>query len=209
MKKILALMLALAMCLSLCACGGNSSTESTTAPTAEPTTEPIVTESPLTEAQMLVIDAVNAKINSEEFASWENLYMEFTSTKVTLAPQVTNVTHYEIEDFDGAKMDCYLVTVAANIAHWVNEEAEQGAIDGQLFIFVDANTATSFDSITTDASNVQHDTTTEQGRATYLMWLYGETQTGSFSGPYLNNSESVTEMSEAEVDAINDALVKE
>jgi len=204
MKKILALMLALAMCLSLCACGGNSSTESTTAPT----TEPIVTEPPLTEAQMLVIDAVNAKINSEEFASWEKLYMEFTSTKVTLAPQVTNVTHYEIEDFDGAKMDCYLVTVAANIAHWVNEEAEQGAIDGQLFIFVDANTATSFDSITTDASNVQHDTTTEQGRATYLMWLYGETQTGSFSDHYLNNSEIVTEMGEAEVDAINAALHK-
>ena len=106
-------------------------------------------------------------------------------------------------------MDCYLVTIAANIAHWVNEEAEQGAIDGQMFVFVDANTATSFDSITTDASNAQHDTTTEQGRATYLMWLYGEAQTGSFSGPYLNNSESVTEMSEAEVDAINDALTKE
>ena len=209
MKKILALTLALAMCLSLCACGGNSSTESTTAPTAEPTTEPIVTEPPLTEAQMLVIDAVNAKINSEEFASWENLYMEFTGTKTTLTPQVTNVTHYEIEDFDGVKMDCYLVTIAANIAHWVNEEAEQGAIDGQMFVFVDANTATSFDSITTDASNAQHDTTTEQGRATYLMWLYGEAQTGSFSGPYLNNSESVTEMSEAEIDAINDALVKE
>lgn len=158
---------------------------------------------------MLVIDAVNAKINSEEFASWENLYMEFTGTKTALAPQVTNVTHYEIKDFDGAKMDCYLVTVAANIAHWVNEEAEQGAIDGQLFIFVDANTATSFDSITTDASNVQHDTTTEQGRATYLLWMYTNIQDGSYSGSYLNDSEIVTEMSAAEVDAINDALTKE
>lgn len=209
MKKLLSIVLALVMCLSLCACGGNGNTESTTAPTAEPTTEPIVTEPPLTEAQMLVIDAVNAKINSEEFASWENLYMELTKTKVTLDPQVTNVTHYEIEDFDGAKMDCYLVTVAANIAHWINEEAEQGAIDGQVFIFVDVNTATSFDSITTDASNVQHDTTTEQGRATYLLWMYTNIQDGSYSGSYLNDSEIVTEMSAAEVDAINDALTKE
>lgn len=209
MKKLISLLLAVVLCTTLVACGGNNSTESTTEPTTQPTTEPVVTEPPLTEAQMLVIDAVNAKINSEEFVSWENLYMEFTGTKTTLTPQVTNVTHYEIEDFDGAKMDCYLVTIAANIAHWVNEEAEQGAIDGQMFVFVDANTATSFDSITTDASNAQHDTTTEQGRATYLMWLYGEAQTGSFSGPYLNNSESVTEMSDAEIDAINDALIKE
>ena len=209
MKKLISLLLAVVLCTTLVACGGNNSTESTTEPTTQPTTEPVVTEPPLTEAQMLVIDAVNAKINSEEFVSWENLYMEFTGTKTTLTPQVTNVTHYEIEDFDGAKVDCYLVTIAANIAHWVNEEAEQGAIDGQMFVFVDANAATSFDSITTDASNAQHDTTTEQGRATYLMWLYGEAQTGSFSGPYLNDSESVTEMSEAEIDAINDALIKE
>ena len=74
---------------------------------------------------------------------------------------------------------------------------------------MDTNTATSFDSITTDATNVQHDTATEQGRATYLLWMFANIQDGSYSGSYLNDSEIVTEMNEAQIDAINDALTKE
>lgn len=213
MKTILAFLLALALCLSLCACGGSAPATPTAEPTVEPTVEPtpeaVPTETPLSEAQKLVIDTVNAKISSEEFAAWEQLYMDFTGTKLALDPQVVNVTRYQIKDFEGVEMDCYLIALAANIAHWVNEEAEQGAIDGQLFIFVDANTATSFDSITTDALGVQHDTTTELGRATYLLWIYAGIQDGSYSGNYLNDSETVSELTAEEIDAINDALITE
>lgn len=210
MRKIVMLMLVFAMCLSLCACGGNSATESTTAPAAEVVvTETVVTEPAFTEAQLLVINAVNEKINSEEFASWENLYMDFTGTKITMEPQVTKAIRYEIEDFDGVKMDCYLVAVGANLAYWVNEEAEQGAIDGQLYLFVDANTAATFDSITTNALNIQHDTATEQGRATYLMWIFANIEDGAYTGSFLNENEIVTEMTGEEIDAINGALIKE
>ena len=50
---------------------------------------------------------------------------------------------------------------------------------------------------------------TEQGRATYLLWMYGNIQNGLHSGNYLNNEEMVTEMTAAEIEAINDALIIE
>ena len=180
---------------------------------ATESTEEAVTEAELNktavDSKQLIIDSLSTKINSEEFAAWEDLYMQFMGVKTTKAPRITNITHYEIEDFDGAKMDCYLITVDANLAHWINEEAEQGSVDNYLHIFVDANTATMFDSITTDALGCQHDTATEQGRATYLMWIHAGLQDGSYNGNYLSDTEIVTEMSEAEIDTINDALTSE
>ena len=182
MKKILCILMAIAMFVSLTACGSKTAAE-----------------------QKLIIDAVKAEIQSEDFAGWQELYKDFTGEEPAV-PQVTDVTRYQIPDFDGVKMDCYLVTVSGSFAHWYNEAEQQGAINETMFIFVDAASKKSYDSISTDAASVSHDTTTELGRATYLMWIHGEIATGSYSGSYLNDSETVTTLSADDLKFINDNL---
>lgn len=192
MKKLLALLLVSIMALSLVACGGKGETTPTE-------------ETKLTEEQQLIIDTVNAKLSTEEVANWQSQYKEFTGNEAT-APKVTNVTHYQIPDFDGVEMDCYLVTITSNFGFWVNEEAEQGATVDNLYLFVDGNTKATIDNITTDASNVEHDTTTEEGRATYLLWIYDNINNGSYDGAYLNDSETVTVLTDADLEIINNNL---
>ena len=192
MKKLLALLLVSIMALSLVACGGKGETTPTE-------------ETKLTEEQQLIIDTVNAKLSTEDVANWQSQYKEFTGNEAT-APKVTNVTHYQIPDFDGVKMDCYLVTITSNFGFWVNEEAEQGATVDNLYLFVDGNTKATIDNITTDASNVEHDTTTEEGRATYLLWIYDNINNGSYDGAYLNDSETVTVLTDADLEIINNNL---
>lgn len=208
MKKLIAMILALVMCLSLCACGAAPATEPTTEATTEPTTEATTapTEPPLTETQLMVIDAVKELMAKEEFAAWEELYTQFTTEEAKNKPKVTDVTHYEIADFEGNKMDCYLVNVPVSIGHWVNEEAEQGAVEDAIYLFVDAETKTVYDSITTDALNISSNTKTELGRATYLMWIYAAMQTGLYDGNFLNDTEVVTHLTLAEIGGINRAL---
>ena len=41
------------------------------------------------------------------------------------------------------------------------------------------------------------------------MWIHAGLQDGSYNGNYLSDTEIVTEMSEAEIDTINDALTSE
>ena len=117
MKKLIAMILALVMCLSLCACGAapatEPTTEATTEPTTEATTEPTTeatteapTEPPLTDVQLMVIDAVKGLFAKEEFATWEELFTQFTTVEIKNEPSVKNVIRYEIEDFEGVKMDC-------------------------------------------------------------------------------------------------------
>ena len=103
-------------------------------------------------------------------------------------------------------MDCYLVTVTSKFAHWVDEEAQQGAIDEKMYLFIDNNTKNVVDNITTNASNVEHDTATEEGRATYLLWIYDNISGGNYEGAYLNDSETVTELTEADLEVINNNL---
>ncbi len=234
MKKILALILIFIMVLSLAACGakeemtpcrcennaagtdamektdaveGADVTEETDAAdktnAAEETNTTEATE--LTEEQQLIIDAVNAKLATEEVANWLSLCKDFTGEEAP-APKATNVTHYQIPDFDEVEMDCYLVTVSSKFAHWVNEEAQEGIVDEKLFLFIDNNTKNVVDSITTNAINVQHDTKTEEGRATYLLWIYNNVSDGSYNGFYLNDKETVTELTEADLKVINDNL---
>lgn len=198
MKKILALLLVSIMALSLVACGGKEET-----PPAEGTNA--TEETKLTEEQQLIIDTVNAKLSTEEVTNWLSLCKDFTGEEAP-APKVTNVTHYQIPDFEGVEMDCYLVTVTSKFAHWVDEEAQQGAIDEKMYLFIDNNTKNVVDNITTNASNVEHDTATEEGRATYLLWIYDNISGGNYEGAYLNDSETVTELTEADLEVINNNL---
>lgn len=186
MKKLLALLLVSIMALTLVACGGKEET----APTEE---------------QQLIIDTVNEKLSAEEVADWQSQYKEFTGNEAA-APKVTNVTHYQHPDFDGAEMDCYLVTISSNFGYWINEEEEQGATVDNLYLFIDGNTKTIIDNITTDAFNVEHDTSTEKGRATYLLWIYDNINNGSYDDTYLNDSETVTELTDADLEVINSNL---
>ena len=211
MKKLIAMILALVMCLSLCACGAAPATEPTTEATTEPTTEATTeapTEPPLTDVQLMVIDAVKGLFAKEEFATWEELFTQFTTVEIKNEPSVKNVIRYEIEDFEGVKMDCYLVNVPVSIGLWVNEEAEQGTVENAIYLFIDAETKTVYDSITTDALNISSDTSTELGRATYLMWVYAATQTGIYDASLVNNTEVITSMTEEEIEEINAALAE-
>ena len=207
MKKIIAMILALMLCLSLCACG-----DTAVEPTTEPTTEPTVatteapTEPPLTDVQLMIIDVVKELMAKEEFAVWGELYQQFTGEEAMNEPMIIDATHYEIADFEGAKMDCYLVNVPVNVGRWINEEEEQGTVEDSIYLFIDAETMTVYDSITSDAMNGTSDISTEIGRACYLMWIYSANQTGGYNGNFLNDSETVTHMTEDEVFRINKIL---
>ena len=206
MKKFIAIILALVMCLSLCACG--AAAEPAIEPTtdaAEATTE-APNEPPLTEEQLMIMDVVKNVMAMEEFEVWEELYTQFTGEKAQNEGAIADVTHYQIPDFEGEKMDCYLINIPTDIGRWVNEEAEQGVLEESIYLFVDAESKTVYDSITTDAMNGASDTSTELGRAAYLMWIYSATQTGGYDGNYLNETETVTHMSGAEVEAMNKIL---
>lgn len=194
MKKWLALLLAVVMVFSLSACG-EKGTEST--PAAE--------GSALTAEQQMIVDAVSAQIQSETFAQWQQLAEQFKGS-APKAPEVTSVLHYEIGDFEGEKMECYLVNISADIAWWDNEEAQQGSLVERYQLYVSSDGKTVMDSVTSDAGNFNGDTSTPEGRATYLLWMFGNMMDGSYQGNFLNDSETITEWSADELAVINDNL---
>lgn len=192
MKKTLAFLAALVMVLSLCACGSGKGSETTAAGT----------ESKFTAEQQIVVDAVHTQLESDQFAQWQKLAKEFSGNDPK-APEVTSVVRYEIEDFDGSPMDCYLVNISADVAYWVNEAAQQGAMLDQFQLFISSDGKTVTDSITTDACNGTEDTTTDEGRAIYLLWIFGNRMSGDYEGSFLNDSETVTEWTADEIAVVN------
>ena len=207
MKKLIAMILALTMCLSLSACGSTPAEPSTeaTAELTEATTE-APTEPPLTDVQLMIIDKVKELMAKEEFVVWEELYTQFTGEEAKNEGSILDVTHYEVPDFQGVKMDCYLVNVPVNVGRWINEEEEQNIVEESIYLFIDAETLTVYDSITADAMNGTSDISTEIGRACYLMWIYSANQTGGYNGNFLSDAETVTHMTEDEVYRINRIL---
>ena len=195
MKKILALLLAAIMCLSLVACGGNGGNG-----------EADGGDSSLTAEQQLIVDAVKAEIQSEKFAEWQTLYKNEMGSDPK-APEVSAVMHYEIEDaefIEGEKIekiDCYLIDITADVCN--------GASDGNTYtdsrygLFVSSDGKMVIDSITVDALYFNGDTSTPEGRATYLLWIFGNMMNGTNEGSFLNDSETVTEWSADEVSIIN------
>lgn len=180
--------------------------EQAEAPVAAPA-ESIVTASPLTAEQQLIADAVRATLLSEEFAAWQTLYKEFMGSDPK-TPEVTSALHYQIGSFDGEKVDCYLINISADIAYWVNKEAEEGAVEEQFQILVDTNTKAVYNSITADLGNYNGDISTSESRATYLLWVYNGIQTGNSTGSILNEMEITTELTEADIAAISTALAE-
>ena len=101
------------------------------------------------------------------------------------------MNYYYIEDFDGAKVKCMLVHISASVAYWTDKEAQMGGIEDSVYLMIDLETKTVYDSLSTDALNCEHDTSTAQGRATYLMWMYNSMLNGSDSEYFVNDSEIV------------------
>ena len=73
---------------------------------------------------------------------------------------------------------------------------------------IDNTTNISYDSIHSDAANFNGDVSTAEGRALYLLWIYLNMANDDYSGSFLNDTEIVTEFSEKDIQAINDALSK-
>ncbi|MDO4974166.1 MAG: hypothetical protein Q4E38_08160 [Eubacteriales bacterium] len=192
MKKTLALLLALVMVLSLCACGQKASENNA----------PVTEDNKLTAEQQIVVDAVKSQIHSDTFAAWQNLAKDFKGSEPK-APEVTAVYHYAIDDFEGEKMDCFLVNISADVAYWMNEEAQQGIMNESYQIFVSADGKTVMDSISVDAGNFNGDTSTPEGRATYLLWMFGSMMNGSYEGNFINDRETVTKWTADEIAVIN------
>ena len=189
MKKWIALLLAAVLCLSLAACGGNK------------TDGAAVSEgSGLTAEQQLIVDAVKTEVQSEKFAEWQTLYKNDMGSDPK-APEVSAVMHYEVEDFDGEKIDCYLIDITADVRH----SAPDGNTntDSRYGLFVSSDGKTVIDSITVDAPSFNGDTSTLEGKATYLLWIFGGMMDGTHEGNFLNDSETVTEWSADEVAIIN------
>lgn len=185
MKKMIALLLAAVVCVGLAACGGS-----------EPTQE-----------QLMIADAVNEVIGSEQFAQWQELYMQFEGRNPE-EPAVANVTHYHIDDFEGEEMDCYLVDIAAGVAYWYDEAAEMGTKEENVYVFIDSDTGASFDNISAETAAFEGDISTEMGRMEYMLWMYQNIRTGSSEGNYINDSETVTEMSSADLKMISSLLAE-
>lgn len=154
------------------------------------------------EEHQVIADAVSSLIQSEHYAQWQELYTYFTGDAPS-EPEIVDVVRYQIGDFDGEKIDCYLINLSADIGYWYNEANEQGSIENNVFIFADNESKAIYDNISTNAMNVEHNTTTDFGRATYLLWTYGNAQLGNGDSVLLNNAEIITELSSEDVDTIN------
>lgn len=195
MKKLIALLLAAVMCLSLVACGGNGGNG-----------EADGGDSSLTAEQQLIVDAVKTEIQSEKFAEWQTLYKNVMGSDPK-APEVSAVMHYEIEDaefIEGekiGKIDCYLIDITADVCNGVSDD--RAYTDSRYGLFVSSDGKMVIDSITVDAHNFNGDTSTPEGRATYLLWMFGGMMDGNYEGSFLNDREKVTEWSADEVAIIN------
>lgn len=195
MKKWIALLLAAVLCLSLAACGGNGGNG-----------EADGGDSSLTAEQQLIVDAVKTEIQSEKFAEWQTLYKNVMGSDPK-APEVSAVMHYEIEDaefIEGekiGKIDCYLIDITADVCNGVSDDRTY--TDSRYGLFVSSDGKMVIDSITVDAHNFNGDTSTPEGRATYLLWMFGGMMDGNYEGSFLNDREKVTEWSADEVAIIN------
>ena len=205
MKKLISLFLASVMALSLAACGSNTSSNETAAETVIETSEEKLT---LDDShKQLIIDSINAAFASDNFASWSALYTEFTSS-TPKAPEVTHIIHYTIDDFEGSKADCYMVNISADVACWIDEAAEMGAVSENFRILIDTETQTVYDSITLNADNGEHDTSTEEGRASYLLWIYGNAVNDFETGVhFVNEEEVVSVIADEDLEAIQQEIV--
>ena len=141
-------------------------------------------------APAVTVDAVEVIAHAvENFLASE----PFQNTGAT-ARQVTRVTRYQVKDFEQMPMDGFLVNLATD--------------NGNVQLYLDSATLTAYDSISTNAADgIDLSTiTTDEDRATYLLWMYGNLADGSYDGALLNDRETRTDFTADQLAALNSTL---
>ncbi len=152
-----------------------------------------------------VSEAVKASVATEEFAAMQELFREFSGS-VPDSPEVTRALRYQLEDFEGENMDCYLIEISADMAHWVNEAAAEGIVEYSFHVFVDAETGVAYDSIALDSLNYSGALSTDEDKAAYLLWIFANSPADAQHISFMNNTESISWLSEAEIYFLNEEL---
>ena len=62
------------------------------------------------------------------------------------------------------------------------------------------------DSISTDAGNFNNDISTSEDRAIYLLWSFGNMMEGSYEGDFVNDGETVTIWTDADLSVVNENI---
>lgn len=151
--------------------------------------------------QQMIADAVTAEVHSEKFAAWQASYRKNTRQDPR-PPEVIDVLHYWVPDFEGEEMECYLVVISADVRYRGNQTNSHY----ELFVSVDGTQV--YDSITADTLHYRGDVSTYERRAAYLLWILGCMIDGNYhsSGYFLNDTERVIQWSADEVAVINSSI---
>lgn len=149
-------------------------------------------ETPTAELRQMIADAVAAEVHSEKFASWGK------------TPEVTTVLHYCSPNFERKRMDCYLISLSANLYYTDTKGVIQRRSHYELFVSGDGEQV--YDSVTADAINWDNDFSTEERKAAYLLWILGSVIEGQYSGNFLNMTETVSQWSPDDLAFINSCL---
>ncbi len=175
-------------------------------------TEPACAEAAPTfsqEQQQIILEAVQTKLQSEEFAAWQQLAQECQGNRPR-SPEIAQaiyvkIVYYTASNFQGAESEGYLVTVGADVG-WMDDRYGE-SVANHFTLFIDSSSLAVYDNISTDAGNkgAYADTKTEEGNALYMLWVYANTLGGHDSG-FWDQAEAFIEMSQAELDSINELL---
>lgn len=148
----------------------------------------------------IVEDAVTALLRSEKFTGWQAAALN------PKAPEVTAVYHYYISDFEGEEMDCYLVSISADICYTAHYGDTQQ--DSRCLLFISSDGATVIDAVSEDIQNYDGDVSTYERRAAYLLCIWGNSLDGYYhsNGYFVNSSERVSSWSAETIANLNSRI---
>lgn len=197
MKKILALLLVSIMALSLVACGGNNANaETNDNQTSQTETS---NESNLTEQQQMVVDATNQVLASDSFKEIVSAYEEASQSEAK-EPKVVQAIDYQLDDFNGYKVDVMLIKLQADVMY-------DNAICKDFQILVDKESGEVYDKVSLNVAEWSNsfDGTckSEEDVKPMLLMCYSFLEQ---NGLLWTDSETLVELTEADLEVINNNL---
>ena len=197
MKKILALLLVSIMALSLVACGGNNANaETNDNQTSQTETS---NESKLTEQQQMVVDATNQVLASDSFKEIVSAYEEASQSEAR-EPKVVQAIDYQLDDFNGYKVDVMLIKLQADVMY-------DNAIFEDFQILVDKESGEVYDKVSLNVAEWSNsfDGTchSEEDVKPMLLMCYSFLEQ---NGQLWTESETLVELTEADLEVINNNL---
>lgn len=197
MKKILALLLVSIMALSLVACGGNNANaETNDNQTSQTETS---NESNLTEQQQMVVDATNQVLASDSFKEIVSAYEEASQSEAK-EPKVVQAIDYQLDDFNGYKVDVMLIKLQADVMY-------DNAFYKDFQILVDKESGEVYDKVSLNVAEWSNsfDGTckSEEDVKPMLLMCYSFLEQ---NGLLWTDSETLVELTEADLEVINNNL---